>query len=552
MLALVSSVRVHLLGGLNEIGGNKFLLEDGDDRILLDFGMSFGARKAYFDSFLQPRTTTILSDLLELELLPDVDGLYREDLIELAWSELDRDPPESAKAYEERTGEPFVHGVLVTHAHLDHYGDVSFLDPDIPVHCTATTQRMLEAIHQVGRGGIDNEIVEIRERSLEEMGNNAYFPGDLDVKTTRREREIKTCPEAAEFTIGPFTVNAVPVDHSVPGAVAFHVVTPSGAEVFYTGDLRFHGRLTTRTQRLRSYAEDLEPDLLLAEGTRITDAAAENEAGVERDVTELLENCPGLAVAEFGWKDTTRFDTIQQVAEATDRTLAVDPRTAFLLRQLDHRQDVPSRSPERYDNVEVFLLRRGSMRYQPSDYTRHKHEAGYKTSWERDAIQAAWKADDDVTLRDPLAHLEEGVRAKDLRESPEDYLLHLSFWSIQQLIDIDPPPGSRWIRCLTEPFNEEMTLDVDRQRNWLERFELDHNLPETRRGPPGALTGLTHVSGHAAGADLAEFYRTMRADRIVPIHTEQPRAFTDVQKDIILFEGKGFRDAARGEAVVEV
>jgi ribonuclease J len=548
----VSSVRVHLLGGLNEIGGNKFLVEDDGERVLLDFGMSFGARKTYFDTFLQPRTTNILTDLLELDLLPHVDGLYREDLVELAWTELDDEPPESAEAYEERTGEPFVHGVLLTHAHLDHYGDISFLDPDIPVHCTATTQRMLEAINRVGRGGVDNEIVEVCERSLEELGGGAYFPGDLDVKTSRREREIKTCPEAAEFTVGPFDVRAVPVDHSVPGAVAFHVTTPSGVEIFYTGDLRFHGRLTTRTQRLRSYAEDLEPDLLLAEGTRITDAAAEDEAGVERDVAELLENCPGLGIAEFGWKDTTRFDTIQQVAETTDRTLVVDPRTAYLLHQLDHRQDVPSRSPERYDNVEVYLLRRGTMRYQPSDYTRQKHEVGYKTEWDKETIQSAWKADDEVTLRDPLAHLQGGVRAKELRENPTDYLLHLSYWSIQELVDIDPPPGSRWIRCSTEPFNEEMALDVDRQRNWLDRFGIDHNLPETRRGPPGTLTGLTHVSGHAAGADLAEFYRSMRADRIVPIHTEQPRAFTDVQKDVVLFEDKGFADAARGEAVVEV
>ncbi|PSG97459.1 hypothetical protein BRD56_05220 [Thermoplasmatales archaeon SW_10_69_26] len=548
----MSSVRVHLLGGLNEIGGNKFLVEDGDDRVLLDFGMSFGARKTYFDSYLQPRTTTILTDLIDLDLLPDVDGLYRQDLVDLAWEELDSEPPESAKAYEERTGEPFVHGALLTHAHLDHFGDMAFLDPDIPVHCTATTQRMLESIDHLGSGGIGEEIVEVRERSIEQLGSGAYFPGDDDVKTQRRERTIETCPVGTAFTIGPFDVTAVPVDHSVPGAVAFHVRTPSGADIFYTGDLRFHGRLTTRTQRLREYAEGLEPDLLLAEGTRITDAAAEDEAGVERDVAELLENCPGLGVVEFGWKDTTRFDTMQQVAAKTDRTLVVDPRLAYLLKQLDHRQDVPSRSPERYDHVEPYLLRRGTMRYNPSDYTRRKHEAGYKTKWDRDTIKPAWKANDQVTLRDPLAHLQGGVRATDIRENPQDYLLHLSYWSIQDLIDVDPPPGSRWIRCLTEPFNEEMALNIDRQRNWLDRFGLDHNLPETPGGPPGALTGLTHVSGHAAGPDLAEFYRSMAADRIVPIHTEKPRAFHDVQKDVVLFEGKGFAEAARGEAVVEV
>ena len=28
-------------GGVSEIGGNKILLEDGDTRLFLDFGMSF-------------------------------------------------------------------------------------------------------------------------------------------------------------------------------------------------------------------------------------------------------------------------------------------------------------------------------------------------------------------------------------------------------------------------------------------------------------------------------------------------------------------------------
>ena len=33
-------------GGVNEIGGNKILLEDKDTKVFLDFGMSFGQRGA--------------------------------------------------------------------------------------------------------------------------------------------------------------------------------------------------------------------------------------------------------------------------------------------------------------------------------------------------------------------------------------------------------------------------------------------------------------------------------------------------------------------------
>ena len=34
-------------GGVNEIGGNKILLEDKDAKVFLDFGMSFGQANKY-------------------------------------------------------------------------------------------------------------------------------------------------------------------------------------------------------------------------------------------------------------------------------------------------------------------------------------------------------------------------------------------------------------------------------------------------------------------------------------------------------------------------
>lgn len=545
------SVRVAIHGGLNEIGGNKILLEDGGDRLFLDFGTPLGSRSDYFAEFINPRTTTALTDLLELGLLPDVDGIYREDLIELAWEELDREPPESGPAYRERTGERAVHGILLTHAHLDHYGDLAYVDPEIPVYCTATTRTMLEAIGDVSKSGIDGEITEIRERRLDELGSGAYFPGDLTVRTTTREREIRTCPVEGAVSVGPFEVTAIPVDHSVPGAVAFHVETPSGASVFYTGDLRFHGRLTDRTETLRAFTEGLEPDLLLSEGTRIRSEAGEDEATIEDDVAALIEDREGLAIVEFGWKDTTRFDTLQRVAERTGRTLVIDPKLALLLRRLAHRQDVPSKAPEHYDNVEVFIGRRDTMRYQPSDYNRAKHEAGYLADWDKKTLQAAWKAEDDVTLRDPLAHLREGVRATDVRERPGDYILHLSFYDAPDLIDLQPPEGSVWIRCLTEPFNEEMELDLRRQENWMERFGLEHNVTEAGGLGPDALT---HVSGHASGTELRPFIDAMDADTLVPVHTETDSlpAFEGLADQVVTFPDLDPEDGAAGEAVVEL
>lgn len=49
-------------GGVNEIGGNKILLEDKDTKIFLDFGKSFSRRATYFEEFLNPRTSNGIED----------------------------------------------------------------------------------------------------------------------------------------------------------------------------------------------------------------------------------------------------------------------------------------------------------------------------------------------------------------------------------------------------------------------------------------------------------------------------------------------------------
>jgi len=70
-------------GGVNEIGGNKILLQDKDTKVFLDFGMSFSRRGDYFDGWMSPRTATGLRDFLEMGLIPNLDRVYRSDLMEI-------------------------------------------------------------------------------------------------------------------------------------------------------------------------------------------------------------------------------------------------------------------------------------------------------------------------------------------------------------------------------------------------------------------------------------------------------------------------------------
>jgi ribonuclease J len=80
-------------GAAGKIGGNKILLEDGDARILLDFGIDFDRSGMYFNEMLRPRAGRGLLDPLVLGLIPPLEGLYRKDLeLPGLWQRMSGDP----------------------------------------------------------------------------------------------------------------------------------------------------------------------------------------------------------------------------------------------------------------------------------------------------------------------------------------------------------------------------------------------------------------------------------------------------------------------------
>jgi ribonuclease J len=136
-------------GGVNEIGGNKVLIEDGDTRIFLDFGMSFNQVSKYYTEFLQPRTCSGLGDLIELGIIPNLKGIYRNDLLKHEGMPL--------------TEEPTIDGVFVSHAHADHSWNIALLHPEIPIYCGFTCKLMLKAAQETSRGTYYEDFYTFRE-----------------------------------------------------------------------------------------------------------------------------------------------------------------------------------------------------------------------------------------------------------------------------------------------------------------------------------------------------------------------------------------------------
>jgi ribonuclease J len=296
------------LGGVGEIGGNKFLIRDGDTRILLDFGVSYADRRRFYsEPLLSPRDE---KELFEFGMLPKLQGLYK---------------------FEE--SEPSIQGVFLSHSHGDHSACISFLNRKIPVYCGETTATIIRALY------------ETRTKSLE-----------ADISGLRFE----TFRTGSKIRLGSIEVEPIHVDHSVPAAYGFIVHTSEGTLV-YTGDLRVHGPKSRMTDDFIECARQAKADALLAEGTNLIGATLTTEAEVQSKISSVIQASSKLVLADFSNVDVDRFRTFYNVAKENGRTLAISLRQAHLLSKLaaEGRIDIPDVAHD--ENVVVY--QRSKKRY---------------------------------------------------------------------------------------------------------------------------------------------------------------------------------------------
>ena len=397
-------------GGVNEIGGNKILLEDKDTKVLLDFGMSFGKRGAYFDEFMSPRTSTGLKDFMEMGLIPDIKGAYRTDLLRM----MDRKDTETD-----------IDALLLTHAHADHADYISFLNENIPLYMGETCKLLLEAIEGRTARSFEREIL-------------SFKPRPTDRKEEPIERTVNTFRTGDKFKIGSLEVEPIHVDHSVPGAYGFIIYTSSGP-VVYTGDIRLHGTKPEMTQDFVKKAIEVKPIALVAEGTRITDLETEeSEQKVYNECNEYVSKSDKLAIADFNFKDMDRFRTFYNVAKENGRKFVININNTLFL---EHLSQDPKLNVPKPDDENILI-------YKPK--------------------KSVWKKFEKEYLDYPNA-----LTAEELAKNQENLLCAFSFWDFGAIIDMKPKSGGLYLHSLSEPFNDEGILDYKRVDLWLDHFGLN-------------------------------------------------------------------------------
>ncbi|WP_114313555.1 MBL fold metallo-hydrolase [Thermus caldifontis] len=526
----LGSLAVHVWGGWGEIGGNQILLEAEGGSLLLDFGKPFGRWGGHFTEFLGPRDRLGLRDLLALGLLPPIRGLYREGAGDTLFpSDLER-----GLLREGVDGERVL-ALLLSHAHLDHTGSLGYLRQDLPVVASAATAAIAKAMQDTSRVGVEGEATYLSPRALNAQGvlggdRKAYlrrpfrllhgglrtFPQKSPAKT--KSLEGHPWQEASSpLSLGPFRVEAFPVDHSIPGALAYAVDTPEGL-VVYTGDLRRHGRWAFRTEAFLQALKGREVFLLLMEGTRLgSPGKARTEEEVRENLHRLLARHPDVPIAvDFAPRNLERLLSTLEVAEELGRRLVVTPKDAYLLWGLG----------------EVELLWQGVLgRVLVLQEAKARQEG-----WE----EALWK--------------EAGARAVTLEaiaQDPGAYLLAFGFYEVNRLLDLRllesrlGRTSKQGIYVFSNSYwaDQEQILDLKVLLNWLKALDFQLHPPSLASLPPEAaeVDNPYHTSGHAPEGDLVEVVRRLRPRYLLPIHTEHPHAWREVlgkgETEVLLPEG---------------
>jgi ribonuclease J len=187
-------------------------------------------------------------------------------------------------------------GIVLTHAHEDHFGALIDLWPQlkVPVYATPFSAALLES-------------------------KIAGEPGAPDIPVTVVQR-------GARFDAGPFNVEMVTMAHSIPESNALIIRTPAG-NVLHTGDWKIDPTpiLNDRTDEAKLRAFGAEGCLaLMGDSTNaVREGRSPSEAEVGKTIAELMKAARGrVAVTTFA-SNVARLRAVADAARIAGREVVV-------------------------------------------------------------------------------------------------------------------------------------------------------------------------------------------------------------------------------------
>ncbi len=501
--------------GANTIGGTKIFVENTVGQVFFDFGTNFAKYSKYYAEFLSERSGRGIYDLIKLNMIPKLN-IYRSDLI----------PADlNISAYPKLS----IDAVLLSHAHLDHCGNIALLDEKIPIIASPLTIAILKATRDVSRGSMGSEIsyftprepfdddtrILLTKRKTPYQGRNFICTERMseELMAFMSDRPGSESKQTKDFDPGkmcdmkdhelPYKIEAYEVDHSLYGATGY--VMRGDSTIVYTGDIRLHGMHKEDSKNFIKHGKDAS--ILITEGTRSIasdDYANVSETVVFETCLETIEFAKGLVISDFSAKNFERLETFANIAEKTSRELIVTPKDAYMLHALECADGVC-----RLQDLKIYReLKRGRQK------------------WEKLVILDKWG--------------ENYVDPAEISKNPENYILCFSLYDLKHLLDMNIEDGC-YIYSSSEAISEEHSFDFVRLCRWLEMLGLRicglKLIEERGEIVPKFVKGY-HASGHASMDALRWMIEQIDPDIVIPVHTLSKVWFEEnFENTVVLHDG---------------
>ncbi|AHK44029.1 MULTISPECIES: ribonuclease J [Ensifer] len=324
-------------------------------------------------------------------------------------------------------------GIIITHAHEDHYGGLNDLWPglNVPVYASPFTAGMLEAKRDF-------------ERSRGEIPITIFKQGD-------------------RINVGPFEIEAVGVNHSIPEPMSLIIRTPLGA-IVHTGDWKIDlqpslGPLTDE-QRFRKIGDEGVLALVCDSTNALRDGVSPSEQEVSASLTQIISKSEGrVAITTF----SSNVGRIRSIAEAAEEA----GREVLLLGSSMKRVVAVARDLGLMEGIKPFLA---------------EDEFGYVP---RDKVVVILTG----SQGEPRAALAKIAR---------DEMRNVAFSAGDTVV----------FSSRTIPGNEKAINDI---KNGLIEQGI-HIITDSE--------ALVHVSGHPRRSELQQMYQWVRPQILVPVHGE--------------------------------
>ena len=333
--------------GTHQIGGSAIEISTASTRIILDFGNELSLDEKYTPINLE------------------IDGVTK--------------------------GLPDCDGIVISHYHMDHLGQLTSALPEIPLYMGELSKKvaMISAEYQ------DKNLY------LRLLGANTFRGGEA-------------------FTIGDIRIRPLVIDHSAADSYMF-VIEAEGKRVLYTGDFRMHGlRHHILDQLVNTYIGEV--DVLITEGTSLSRDADKyiSEAAVLDDISSYIQD--GKYV--FIMCSSTNIDRIMGIWQnmPTDKVLICDAYQKRILDTVINNVYYESSLYRRHDSP--LVLNKGSY---PKYYMDHGFVSLVRGT-ENFISQIKEFPKDDVRIIYSMwtGYIEENLALKDLLETYPTYICHAS------------------------------------------------------------------------------------------------------------------------------